>query len=650
MSKKVLLTSVCKPIGPKHGYAPSVGYELLHGQVTRSQGLFSPRAVHRQFSLDYIAANLDAPTVVLHYPSRSEFIRELRKGYDYIGVAFIMAVMHNMKEMVALIRQYSPQSKIILGGYGTILKDEELKDYGDYFCREEGVAFMRRLLGEPELPMPYHHPLLISELKVFGQKVSRTGLIFAGLGCPNGCDFCCTSHFFQRRHIRLLPTGKDIFAVIERYLDQDPNTVFTILDEDFLLNKERALEFRDCLVRSGRTISMFAFSSIKALSQYTVEEILEMGLDGFWIGYEGTRSGYAKQQGRTAEEIFTEFRQHGITILASMIVGFEYQTPEIIGEELAGLLALKPALGQYLIYGPVPGTPFYERITKAGLLREKYTDDRQLYYRSTDGFSSLVKHPSLTGEEVEAQQRRCFDEDFQKLGPSIFRVLETRLLGLQKLKNSPNPLLRQKAAHFAKDLREAYPVFLAGKLLGPNPTIRRWIADLEQRLHAELGQPKFAERAKSVAALGAALWTGVTLKFDYFQHPELRRNAYRLPETQSEAAQLWERFRRQVPQPGLSVQVELQPAQQQVLMRLEGTLSANEAAGLAQRLRHSLENCKNHLVLDLQKIHWETPEGLRALADQLSAYRSRIRLVLPKLSAAHPELLLLASIFQHYRG
>ena len=44
---KVLLTSVCRPLGPKHGDAPSVGYELLFSQVTRAQGLFSPRAPSR---------------------------------------------------------------------------------------------------------------------------------------------------------------------------------------------------------------------------------------------------------------------------------------------------------------------------------------------------------------------------------------------------------------------------------------------------------------------------------------------------------------------------------------------------------------------------------------------------------------------------
>src|SRR6266542_5052692 len=164
MNKRILLTSVCRPIGPEHGDAASVGYELLYRQVTRAQGIFSPRTVNSTFSLDYIAENLDAPTVVLQYPSKRELIAELKKGYDYVGISFIMAVIHKMKESVALIRKYAPNSKIVLGGYGTVLKDEVLKPYADYICREEGVAFMRRLLGESELPMPYHHPLIVSGL------------------------------------------------------------------------------------------------------------------------------------------------------------------------------------------------------------------------------------------------------------------------------------------------------------------------------------------------------------------------------------------------------------------------------------------------------------------------------------------------------
>ena len=234
-----------------------------------------------------------------------------------------------------------------------------------------------------------------------GWKVSGTGQIFAGLGCPNGCDFCCTSHFFKRQHIRLLPEGKDIYAVAERYLDMDPNLVLLIIDEDFLLNKKRAMEFRDCVMKSGKTLSIFAFSSIKAISQYTVEEILEMGIDGFWIGYEGTRSGYAKQQGRPVEDIITEFREHGITVLTSMIVGFDYQTPEVVAQELDGLMKLKPALAQFLIYGPVPGTPFYERVIKENLLQDVYTKDTDLYYRR----GGRVRHDGQTPDAVAGGNR-----------------------------------------------------------------------------------------------------------------------------------------------------------------------------------------------------------------------------------------------------
>lgn len=648
MSKTVLLTSVCRPIGPQYGDAPSVGYELLYRQVTRAQGIFSPRTVNVHFSLDYIAENLDAPTVVLQYPSRRELIKELKKGYDFVGVSFIMAVMHKMKEAVALIRKYAPNSKIVLGGYGTVLKDEVLKPYADYICREEGVAYFRRLLGEPVIPMPYKHPLIVSWLKVFGWKVSGTGKIFAGLGCPNGCDFCCTSHFFSRKHIKLLPSGRDIYNVVERYFDLDPRLVFLILDEDFLLNKKRAMEFRECVLQGGKKPSIFAFSSIKAISQYKVEEILEMGIDGFWIGYEGTRSNYAKQQGRPVSEILNEFREHGITVLTSMIVGFDYQTPEIVAQELDGLMKLKPALGQYLIYGPVPGTPFYERIIKENLLQDVYTSDKDLFYRRADGFRTMIKHPTLSPEQIEDIQRWCFEQDFQRLGPSIYRVLETRLLGYLKLRDARNPVLRQKADYYASELRYAYPVFLAGKLLGPNATIRKWIGDLERRIHAELGRPSFGQQFKSVAAVAAALWTGVTLKLDLFQHPKLQRTTYRLSEKSWSAFELWEEFHAKVTSANFSVKVELQHARKQVWMRIEGALSASEAEGLAGRLRDSLAHSKNRLVLDLNKLHWDKVEDLRPLRERLADYRDRIRVVLPKLSAAHPELLLLAAVFHSY--
>jgi hypothetical protein len=430
----------------------------------------------------------------------------------------------------------------------------------------------------------------------------------------------------------------------------DPSLVFLILDEDFLLNKKRAMEFRECVIRSGKKLSIFAFSSIKAISQYTVEQILEMGIDGFWIGYEGTRSNYAKQQGRPVDEILTEFREHGITVLTSMIVGFDYQNQEVVAQELDGLMKLKPSLAQFLIYGPVPGTPFHERIIKDNLLHDRYTTDKDLFYRRADGFRTMIKHPTLSPEQIEDIQRWCFEQDFQRLGPSIYRVLESRLLGYLKLKDSRNPMLRRKADYYAHELRYAYPVFLAGRLLGPNRAVRRWIGNVEKSIYRELGRPSFQDQFKSVMAVASALWTGLTLKLNLFQHPKLIRTTYRLPEKAWSAFHLWEEFQAKVASPNFSVQVELQHAKKQVWMRLEGALSSSDADGLGQRIRDSLARSKARLILDLNKLHWEKVGDLHPLREKLAAYRSRVHVVLPKLSTAHPELLLLAAAFPVYHG
>ena len=524
---RVLLTSICKPIGPSVGDAPSVGYELLHGQITRAQGIFSPRAVHRTYGLEFIAANLQAPTTVLHYPSRAELIHELKTGnYDYVGISFILSTLHHMKVVSEIIRKHSPKSKIILGGYGTVLPDADLNPYGDYICREEGAGYFRRILGEPPLEK-FTHPVVVSKLQVFSNEVSQTGMIFAGLGCPNGCDFCCTSHFFRRKHIKLLDSGKDVYHVVRRYLEMNPDMQFTILDEDFLLDKKRFMDFREEVIRHKVPLSIFAFSSIKALSMYTMEELLEAGIDGFWIGYEGTRSGYSKQQGRPVSELFNEISSSGGTILSSMILGFDYQNPEVIREEFNGLMALRPALAQFLIYGYTYGTPLAERVLKEGLLRDEFAADPLLTYKSSTGFTSMIKHPTMARAEIEALQAKCFEEDYQRLGPSIYRTMEAWFNGYLKYRRSDNKLLRAKAEQWAKELRKAYPIFLAGRLFAPNSHVRNYISELEYKIHLEVGQPSFSEKALSVAALLAAGWTKVKLSAGLFQHPALERNTYR---------------------------------------------------------------------------------------------------------------------------
>jgi hypothetical protein len=392
----------------------------------------------------------------------------------------------------------------------------------------------------------------------------------------------------------------------------------------------------------GRALSVFAFASVKAISQYTVEEILEMGIDGLWIGYEGTRSGYAKQEGRPVDALFRELREHGISVLASMIVGLPYQTPAVIEEELSGLLALRPTLAQFMIYGPIPGTPFFEQVVREGRLAEEMRADPETFWKSSTGFRSMVKHPAMSGREIETAQERCFDEDFRRLGPSIYRSLETWILGHETLKGSANPSLKEKAARFARDVRKAYPIFLAGRTLAPGREMRRWVGELQARIHATLGPPTFAERLASVAGLAMAAWTGLTLRFGLFQHPSLVRHSFRMPE-ESLPAKAWRRLTSRLEE-GHSVEVELRP-EATVWVRVAGRLNAAGAEELAAGLREGLRKRKERLVLDFDRLTHIDPATLDDLAERLQAYRDRIRVVVPPAR----EFAAIAAVFAIYR-
>ena len=611
---RVLLTSVCRPMGPAQGDAPTVGYELLYRQVTRAQGIFSPRAIHFTFALDYIAENIDAPAVALHYPSHKELIRELKKGPEFVGVSFLLATFHRMKEVVALVRKHAPKARIVLGGYGTVLDDQTLAPYGDFICREEGVGFFRVLLGEPARPMPYDHPLVTTTLRVLSVPVSQTGIIFGGLGCPHGCDFCCTSHFFGRHHIRLLPTGDDVFRVVERYLEINPKMNLTILDEDFLVSKDRANRLRELVQARGTPLSIFAFASVKSLSRFTPRELLETGIDGVWLGFEGKRSGYAKQQGRPVEELIPDLTSHGISVLTSMILGFDYQTPEIIRGELAELMALKPTLAQFLIYGPTPGTPFYERIMKEGRLQRDLAENPERYYHACDGFTAMVTHPTLQPNEIEALQKECFETDFRTLGPSVLRSVGVWLQGWKRYHDSDSPYLRAKAVRWAGEIRKAYPLFRVAKQRGPAPAAA---ARLEAEIRQLLGAPSFGRRVLSAVAPVAAAWTSFTLQHDRFQHPPLHRRTYRCSPWALRSGATGE------------LQVEIERALNHTLVKLQGAMDGASARQLAAGiLKHLKGNDARVRVVVAEGTHVE-PSHLQILGKMLGRQRHRISAAIP---------------------
>lgn len=528
---RVLLSSVCQPFGPEHGDGFGASYEGSH-QILWAQGIFRTRGTTTQWGIDFIAENLQAPTTTLHYPTMEQFVAELRRGYDYVGIAFIAPTLHKMIPMVEAVRRHAPKTKVILGGYGTALGDE-VAQYADHLCQGEGVAFMRALLGEP-LDAPIVQPVITQVQSLFSLPLGRTGYVFAGLGCPNGCDFCATSHYFGRKHIRLLPDGLTIRHAIERLRDDYPDMVsFWVSDEDLLLNASRGREFLEAMRASDLPpLSLAIFGSVKALSQFRASELVEMGVDWVWIGYEGLRSGYAKMKGRTYEDLFSDLHQHGISVLASMIIGFDYQTPTIIQEEFEELMRLRPTMSQFLIYGPPRGTPLFERLKSEGRLDPLAVDD----FATHDGFRLIFEHPHIGADEMAAIQRGLFQQEFERLGPSVFRVVDDWLTGHVLLRDHPAPRVRAKAAKYGQDARRLLP-FIAGSGPYVSAPVASWLEGLHQRLASETGGVGWRDRLAAKLASLALKFTDFKDSHGFDRQPvHTRREFHMEPEPQPRAA------------------------------------------------------------------------------------------------------------------
>ncbi len=143
---KLLLAGVFKPFGVDDEYGEALNtMELLNNQVTREQGIHSPRSNNQSFGLYLLAENISVPTTVLDFPSWRDFTKEVSKGYTHIGISFIIPNVLRVKRMAEHIRQHSPGTKIIVGGHGTSIPNlEEIVDY-DEVCRGEGVLWLRTI-------------------------------------------------------------------------------------------------------------------------------------------------------------------------------------------------------------------------------------------------------------------------------------------------------------------------------------------------------------------------------------------------------------------------------------------------------------------------------------------------------------------------
>jgi radical SAM superfamily enzyme YgiQ (UPF0313 family) len=512
----LLLSSVFGPFAVDDSYGRKENrMELFHNQVTREQGIFSYRFNHHSFGLYMMAENIEVPTTVLDFPSLDEFRRELRKGYSHVGISFIVPNVEKARKMAEIVREDSPGTKIILGGHGVSVHDIEHLIPHDHICRGEGVAYLRKLFGEAA-DKPMRHPLLHSAFnrKVMGVPLPKSsGVLMPGVGCPNRCRFCCTSHFFGD-YKPFLSTGREIFDVCRQYEEKLGVTDFGVLDENFLKNRDRAIELLECIERESKLYTFGIFSSAETLrSLGDLDALVRLGVVFVWIGVESKRDSYVKNQGTDFHELIRELRQRGISVMASSILFLEHHDQESIWEDVDYAISLEPDYLQFMQLGPMPGTALHDAYLRAGKILEDVPFGEQ------HGQDKIwFRHPDFSRDASRAFLQKAFQRDYRHSGASLVRGIDTMLNGYRYALEHPDPRVNRRAAGFV--LTRQMRLFLtAARLFAEN----RATSDLAKKLESEyrdlFGRRSLKEHAATVAVTASAAveWARIRLTGDVRQ-------------------------------------------------------------------------------------------------------------------------------------
>ncbi len=484
----LLLTSVFRPFGVDDQYGRKENkLELFHNQVTREQGIFSMRSNHRSFGLYFMAQNIKMPTVVLDFPSLKEFRREVAKGYDYVGISFIMPNFVKAKKMAEIVREVAPTTKIILGGHGTPIPDIEKLIECDYVIRGEGITQLRKLFGE-DVDAPIVHPAMpgSDNKRILGLPLpQRNAVLVPGVGCPNACRFCATSHFFEKQYFSFMKTGREIFDTMVRISDEMHTNDFFVMDENFLKQKERALELMEIMEEEGRDFSLSIFSSVEAIKAFGVDNMVRLGVIYLWIGVESKQSLFDKTHGVDVKALIEEIRGKGIMVLASTILFLEHHDRQTIQGDIDYAISLAPDFTQFMQFGPVPQTALYLDYKEQG----KLIDPSEMPYEEWHGQKRInFRHPNFTSEETEVILREAFQKEYETLGPGILRSCDTMIRGLSDpVYQTSDPMLRRRYKILEQKCRRIHYTLNAMKWLTPTTHMSNLADEVIARYNAHFG-------------------------------------------------------------------------------------------------------------------------------------------------------------------
>lgn len=282
---------------------------------------------------------------------------------------------------------------------GISYREESTNGDAPRVVRTPDRPFLRDL---DSLPFPARH-LLDNRLYRTPESGRMLTTIETQRGCPAKCIYC-PAPIANGYRIRTR-SPQNILAEITECVERFGIRDFLFHADTFTWMKPWVLELCQGIVDAGLRIRWGCNSRVDTIDE---ERLVAMKRAGCWVIGFGVETGSQETLARIkkntklseAEQAFRLCRKVGIRSHCFMVIGFPWETREMIEETVAFTRRLDPDFFDFNIAYPLPGTEFDQLVREQGLIDES---------RTVNGGYGIpaVRTQTLNAEELHQLRRQA---------------------------------------------------------------------------------------------------------------------------------------------------------------------------------------------------------------------------------------------------
>ena len=231
-------------------------------------------------------------------------------------------------------------------------------------------------------------------------------------GCPFDCHFCGSPGFWKKK-VRFHSPGYFVDQV--RLLAQKGVSWFFVSDDTFALDKKRAMEICQMLVREKLNIRWAAITRVEDVDRELLLWMRKAGCVQISFGVESGSEAIRKALGKPipTHKIIRAFdmtQAYGIMARAYFIYGCPGETDETIEETILLMKTIKPLSVIFYILALYPGTRLYDRFAK------KFGVSDEIWNQPIEDILYFQTDPNLSADRVLAYGKRLRQGFLSKCG------------------------------------------------------------------------------------------------------------------------------------------------------------------------------------------------------------------------------------------